>query len=216
MLTFIMLGGPLMWLIILLGTVALAVFLERIFHLHRARIKATDFLKGITNILQRHNIAEALTICEETPGPVPSITRAAIQQYRAGPQAVSQAIDQAALVEIGRMERRTAMLAIAAQVGPLMGLLGTVMGLIQMLIVIQQKAPLIQAADLATGMWQALLTSAAGLIVAIVAMLGYNLVMAKIDILALDMEQSAGDVKAMVAELENTSIPQKTANGRKD
>ena len=204
MLTFIMLGGPLMWLIILLGTVALAVFLERIFHLHRARIKATDFLKGIANILQRRNIAEALTICEETPGPVPSITRAAIQQYRAGPQAVSQAIDQAALVEIGRMERRTAMLAIAAQVGPLMGLLGTVMGLIQMLIVIQQKAPLIQAADLATGMWQALLTSAAGLIVAIAAMLGYNLVMAKIDILALDMEQSAGDVKAMVAELENT------------
>ncbi len=204
MLTFIMLGGPLMWLILLFGTAALVVFLERLFHLHRARIKAADFLKGIANILHRHNIAEALSICEETPGPVPAITRAAIQQHRAGPEAVRQAIDQTALMEIGRMERRTVMLAITAQAAPLLGLLGTVLGLIQMLVIVQQKAPLIQAADLAGGMWQALLTSAAGLIVAIAAMLGYSLIMAKIDILALDMEQSAGDILALVAPLKDT------------
>ncbi len=205
MLTFIMLGGPLMWLILLCGTAALAVFLERLFHLHRARIKSADFLKGIANILNRNNIDEALSICEETPGPVPAITRAAIQQYRAGPDAVRQAIDQAALMEIGRMERRTVMLSLAAQAAPLLGLLGTVLGLIRMLMIIQQKAPLIQAADLAGGMWLALLTSAAGLIVAIAAMLGYSLIMAKLDALALDMEQSAGDILTLVAQLQNNS-----------
>jgi len=204
MLTFIMLGGPLMWLILSFGITALAVFLERLFHLHRARIKTGDFLKGIANILARNNIAEALTICEETPGPVPAIARAAIQQNHADTAVIRASIDQAALAEIGRMERRTVMLAITAQATPLLGLLGTVLGLIRIFMIIQQKAPLIQAADLAGGMWQALLTSAAGLGVGIAAMLGYSLIMSKIDVLALDMEQSAGDILALVTPSKKT------------
>ena len=74
-------GGPVTWLIMASGMVAAGVFLERVPHLHRARIKSEDFLRGIVNNLRRGNVAEAAAICDETPGPVASVVRTAIQ-YR--------------------------------------------------------------------------------------------------------------------------------------
>ena len=64
------LGGPVIWIILAIGLLAFAVFIERALSLHRARIRADDFIKGVMNILSRGNITEALSICEDTPGPV--------------------------------------------------------------------------------------------------------------------------------------------------
>ncbi len=209
MVTFLILGGPVLWLILLAGVIGLTVFLERYFHIHRAKIKTTDFLRGISNILDRGNIAESLAICEETPGPVAAITRAAIQQRQVNSGLVREAIDQAALAEIGRMEKKTQMLSVVAYLAPLLGLLGTVLGFIRILVIIQQKAPLLQASDLAEGMWQALLTSATGLGIAIAAVLGYSLIMTKIDVLALDMELSVSDILALTAPKQKNNEPEK-------
>ena len=198
MLTLMNMGGPLMWLILALAVGAAAVFLERALHLHRARIKTDDFLRGIANILSRNNISEALTICDETPGPVSAITRAAIRQHQATRAAVQQAVEQTALTEIGRMENRAVLLSATAYLAPLLGLIGTVVGMIRMLVIIQQRAPLIHAGDLAHGAWQALLTTVAGIAVAACAAGAYSLIMAKIDNLALDMEQSAAEIISLV------------------
>ncbi len=187
-------GGAVMWLILGSGIIAMVVFLERLFYVHRAKIKADDFIKGICNILQRRNINEALSICGDTPGPVPRIVRTAIQHRNQERCLIEQAIDDTALTEIALMERRFGVLATVAQLAPLLGILGTVIGMIQAYMAIEQVAPLIQPGNIAGGVWQALLTTAAGLGVAILSYAGYNMLVVKMDAIVLDMERSAGEI----------------------
>lgn len=198
MLEYLRLGGPVMWLLFAIGAVMLVLFLERFFHLHRARIKAEDFLKGICTILGRNNYTEAVSICEETPGPVACVVRAAILSRDLAPDDIRGAIDRSAVTEIARLERRLVVLSTTAQLAPLLGLLGTVLGLIRVFLTILEKAPLVQAGNLADGMWQALLTTAAGLVVAIMCRLAYNILAAKVDDVVLDMERAADDIQAFL------------------
>ena len=92
-----------------------------------------------------------------------------------------------------------------------MGVLGTVLGMIQTVLVIQQKAPLVQVGDLAAGLWQALLTTAAGLVVAMFSYIGYNLLVSKVDVIALDMEWAAGEILAFFASQNMSSITEPPA-----
>lgn len=194
MFTLLQQGGWILWAIIVAGVVASVVFLERAFHVHRAKIKTDDFLKGVCNILRRGNIPEALSICEETPGPVARMVRSAIMYRGKDSEMIERAMKDAGLIELSRMERSFAVLATVALTAPLLGLLGTVFGMIQTFLVIQQKAPLVHSGDLAGGMWRALITTAAGLIVAIGSYVGYNLLVGKVNAIALDMERSLGDM----------------------
>lgn len=186
--------GPLLWLILIGGTTALVIFLERWFHIHRAKIKTDDFLNGIFNILGRHNVAEALTICKETPGPVAYLVRTAIMHSNQQPALIERAVDDAAVSEIARLERHFSTLATIAHVAPIIGVLGTVVGMIQTFIGIQQNAPLVPAGDLAGAIWAALITTAAGLTVAIVSYVCYNLLVAKAEAIVIDMERAANEV----------------------
>lgn len=190
----LMQGGPFLWLILIGGLTALVIFFERWFHIHRAKIKTDDFLNGIFNILSRHNIAEALTICKETPGPVAYLARTAVMRSSQPPVLIERAIDEAALTEIARLERHFTTLATIAHTAPILGLLGTVAGMIQAFIAIQQKAPLVPAADLAGGIWMALTTTAAGLIVAVFSYFAYNLLVSKSAAIVLDMERAANEI----------------------
>lgn len=187
-------GGVLMWIILGASLIAASIFLERLFHLRRAQINSADFLEGIYNVLRRRNIVEAVSLCEETPGPVAHITRAAILQGDADPDQIRKAIESAGLAEIPRLERNLALLATIAQITPMLGLLGTVFGMIEAMWVIQHKAPLVYAGDLAGGMWQALITTAAGLAVAIPAYAGYNFLLHRLEIIVLDMERCSVEI----------------------
>ncbi|NLB59850.1 MAG: MotA/TolQ/ExbB proton channel family protein [Lentisphaerae bacterium] len=196
MITLIQQGGIVMGLILAAGLLVLGVFLERFLHLHRARIKTEDFIRGVCNILTSQHIDEALSICEETPGPVARLMSAAIKHRDQEHHLMVQAMDSVALTEITRLERRLGILATVAQIAPLLGLLGTVLGMIQTAWVFMQQAPLVQAGDLAGGVWQALLATAAGLVVAIVSYIGYNWLVAKVEIIVLDMERAAGEISS--------------------
>lgn len=213
MLTLIQQGGLIMWVILAGGFIALVVFLERFLHVHRAKIKTDDFLKGICNILRRGNVNEAVSICDDTPGPVAYIVRAAILHHDRNRETIAQAIDDAALTEIARMERRFGVLASVAQLAPLLGVLGTVIGMMRTVLAIQQKAPLIQIGDLAGGLWQALLTTAAGLVVAMISYLCYNLLVSKVDIVALDMERAAGEILAFFTSRNGSSAADQHLTG---
>jgi len=193
------LGGPVLWVILAGGVLAFGVFIERALHLHRARIKADDFLKGIFNILRRENVSEALTICDETPGPVAYIVRTAILNREDGKEAVQLAIDKASSAEVSRMERRLVVVTTVAQIAPLLGLLGTVLGMVDSLMVMQQQAPLIQSANVTGGLLKALVTTAAGLMVAIPCYAAFNLLVVKIDRIVLDMEKAAAEAVAFIA-----------------
>ncbi len=194
-------GGPLMWLIVALSLTLLTLFLQRVFHLHRAHIRSGDFLKGIFNNLQRGNVVEAVSICEETPGPVAQIVRAAILEHKQGPDRVQRVMEEVGLTEITRLEKHLTLILTLAQSLPMVGLLGTVLGLMQVLLVIQQKAPLVQAVDLGAGMWQALLTTAAGLAAAIPGYAGYNFLVTRIEAIVVDMERVFAEVTVFLSQL---------------
>lgn len=200
MFKLIVMGGPVTWVIIVTGITALAVFLERLLHLHRARIRSDDFLKGICNNLSRGNVTEAMTICDETPGPVAYIIKNAIQHRLDDKETLRGAIDNAGRTEVARMERRLGMLATVAQTAPLFGLLGTVLGLIRSMLVMQEQAPLIQAADVAGGMMQALVSTAAGLTVAIPCYIAFNFLVGRVEKIVLDMERAANAIIAFMAQ----------------
>jgi biopolymer transport protein ExbB len=191
-------GGPICWVIIACGIVAFVVFIERALHLHRARIKYEDFLKGIFNILKRKNIPEALTICDETPGPVAHLVRTAILHRDDSKETLREAIDDASVAEVSRMERRLVVVATVAQIAPLLGLLGTVLAMLQGLLVLQQQTRLVQSADIMGILVQALISTAAGLTVAIPCYAAFNLLVVKIDRIVLDMERAASEIIAFL------------------
>jgi len=201
-------GGPVLWTTLALGVLSALVFLERALHLHRARIDETDLLEGIFNNLRRGNTAEALTICEDTPGPVAHLVATAIRRRDAPRDALIDDLDTAGRAEISRMERRLSVIALVAQLAPMLGLLGTVMGLLQMVLSVRAAAPVVQLADVADGLVPALVTTAAGLLVAIPSYAAFNVLVVKIDRLVLDMEHAASEV---VQFLDGQRAPKETA-----
>ncbi len=187
-------GGVIMWVIVGAAFIGGVIFLERLFHLHRAQINADDFLEGIYNVLRRRNVVEAVSICEETPGPVAHIMRAAILHGDMDRDQIRHAIEEAGLREVPRLERNLALLATMTQLTPILGLLGTLLGMTETLLMIQQSAPLIHAGDLAGGLWQAFSTSIAGLAVAIPLYAGYNFLLHRLETILLDMERASVDI----------------------
>ncbi len=198
------LGGPLIWVILGMGLLAFAVFIERALSLHRARIRAEDFLKGVINILTRGNITEALSICEDTPGPVAYIVRTSIQHRHASKEDLSRTLEDSSDAEISRMERRLVVIATVAQIAPMLGLLGTVLGMMKGFLAMGAQAPLIHSALLMDSILMALTTTAAGLMVAIPCYAAFNLLVIKIDRIVLDMEHARADILAF---LTGTRIP---------
>lgn len=184
-------GGPVIWLLLACGLGTALVFFERLFNLHRAQIAADDFLKGVYNILNRDNTVEAAAICEEAPGPVARLALAAVLHHDDTLENIGRAIEDAGLEEIPRMERGLGWLATLARITPLIGLLGTVLGLMDMLLAAQRAAPLVQSADLTGGLWAALSATALSLVIAILAYSGYNLLVSRVESILLDMERAA-------------------------
>ena len=193
-------GGPVMWLLVVCCLIGVIVFLERLLQLHRSQIKADDFLKGIFNILQKKNVVEAVSICEETPGPVPQLIKAAVLHHDEDLDDVRRAVEEAGLVEIPRLERSIGLLATLAQITPLLGLLGTVLGMMQILMTIQAKAPLVHAGDVMAGLWQALICTAGGLIVAVFAYAGHNLLVSRVETIIMDMEKTTMSILTFLSQ----------------
>src|SRR5204863_3613677 len=132
-------GGPILWLIILASAVALVVFIERFLHCHRAQINSLEFLSGVRHVLKRDNVVEAISICDATPGPVARLVKTAILHRDQGRDGVREALEEAGLVEVPPLEDKLNLLATIAQVAPLMGLFGTVLGFIKIFTALQTK-----------------------------------------------------------------------------
>lgn len=197
MLDFILKGGPLMYPIILCSVIAFAIILERFYYLKNARIDAVVFMNNIENALKHNKIAEAVKICEDTSGPVARIIKAGILKHDRPRQEIKEAIEDAGHQEVPKLERHIKILAAISHIAPLLGLLGTVIGMMKAFQVIQLKTisfnP-VAAGDMAGGIWQALTTTAAGLMVAIPAMAAYHYLAARVEEFTLEMERSATEL----------------------
>lgn len=194
MLELMVKGGWIMWPILICSITAAVLFIERVFHLHRAQIKQDDFLSGIYTIVNRGNTAEAVSICDQTPGPVAHIVRTGLLHADENPEELKQTITKAGLGEIPRLEKNLGGLLTIAQIAPLLGLMGTVVGLIDVFIGMEQNAPLAEIGDLSAGIWQALITTAVGLCVCIPAFAGYNFLLSRVERITLNMEYTAEEI----------------------
>lgn len=196
-------GGPLMYLIILCSVVALAVVIERLYHLHRARIDSDKFMESISNTLRRNRVMEAIDLCEKTPGPVAHIIKAGILKHDRSRTEIKEAIEDAGICEVPRLEKNLGALATIAHISPLLGLLGTVTGMVRAFQIIQEKATslhLVSPGDLAGGIWEALITTAAGLIVAIPTFVAYNYLVSRVKGFILEMERTTTDLINILAQ----------------
>ncbi|HEY6169684.1 MAG TPA: MotA/TolQ/ExbB proton channel family protein [Verrucomicrobiae bacterium] len=197
-------GGPMMWLLLLVSAAGIAVFIERLLYYHRAQINSTEFLNGVRNVLKRDNVVEALSICEATPGPVARLVKAAILNRERGRDGVREALEDAGLIEIPRLEEKLPLMATIAQIAPLMGLLGTVMGFIRVFMRLQAEGRFAPMESLSGGVWEALISAAAGLAVAIPAYIGYNYLVSRVNAVVLDMEKASTEILNIVSETNKT------------
>src|SRR5882762_6063389 len=193
-------GGVMLWLLLFVSAVAVVVFVERFLHCHRAQINSLEFLNGVRTVLKRDNVVEALSICEATPGPVARLVKTAILNRDHGRERVREALEEAGLAEVPRLEEKLNLLATIAQLAPLLGLLGTVLGFIKTFQLMQSKGLNAHFGDLSNGIWQALICAAAGLAVAIPAHAGYNYLVSRVNSIVLDMERAATEVVNIVTE----------------
>ena len=202
LLRFVFEGGYIMIPIIACAIVAFAVAVERFFTLRRARINTREFMATIRTVLRQNKVKEAIRVCEKTPGPIARILKAGMLKHGRRKQDIREAIEDAGQLEIPRLERYLGVLATVASISPLLGLLGTVAGMIKAFGQIQAKMGVVNPSDLAEGIGNALITTAAGLVVAIPTLVLYNYFVAKVDNMILDMEISSSELVDLLTESE--------------
>jgi len=189
--TLIVKGGIIMVPIIIAGVLTLAIVIERLISLRNAEIDNEKFIKDIEESLKRRKIKEAIQLCEAQDKPVPRVIKAGLLKSDRSREEIKEAIEDAANHEIPVLEKYLGIIATIATLSPLLGLLGTVTGLIKAFMVIEARGGLVNPGELAGGIWEALVTTVAGLVVAIPAYLAYNYFVSRVNNIILQMEKSA-------------------------
>ena len=196
-------GGPVIWLILIAAAAAAVVFVERALFCHRSQINSAEFLNGVRTVMKRGNVVEAISICDATPGPVARLVKAAILAREHGRERVREAVEEAGLTEVPRLEEKLNLLATIAQIAPLLGLFGTIVGFIDVFGQIEQAGLYANIEMLSHGVWKALVCAAGGIAVAIPAHTGYNYLVSRVNKIVLDMERAAAEIVNIVTETEN-------------
>ena len=167
-------GGPMLWVLLLTAAVGIVVFIERYLHCHRSQINSSEFLNGVRTVLKRDNVVEAISICDATPGPVSRLVKTAILNREHGRERVREAIEEAGLTEVPRLEEKLNLLATIAQLAPLLGLLGTILGFMRVFGKLQAAGFNAHIGLLSQGVLEAMISAGAGLAVASPAHAGYK------------------------------------------
>jgi biopolymer transport protein ExbB len=195
MIDFMQKGGHLMmWLILACSVLAGAVFLERVTYFHRATLKVGEFLRGLARLIEARRYADALHECASVRAPVARVIHAAIVRHDAPRGELKDIVQEAGQLEVPRLERRLGMLATVVFTAPLLGLLGTVIGLIDCFTNLSAQTGFTSMTDLASGIYQALITTAAGLVVAIPSAVAYAFLNSRINSLMHDMERAGIEI----------------------
>ncbi len=180
--------------LVLMAAVVIVLFIERTLYLHRGQIRSKPFLDGIKNALERRRLVEALTLCEEAPGPVAAVVKAALLHSEKDAEQMRFAVQEAAVVEIPALERRLGAIAAVAQIAPLVGLLATLLGMIMTFHAFMQGGHYATANALADGMWQALIGTAGSLLVAIPSHLAWHFLSGRVRSLVRDIEWAGNEI----------------------
>lgn len=193
-------GGLVMWPILACSIIGLAIAIEKFMVIRKAKINVPAFSIKIRGILKKKDHAGAINYCMEEKSPISNIIRRGLKKHKFGRKRVYESIESAGKQEISKLEKGLATLATVAGAAPMLGFLGTVTGMIAAFMKIQELQGSASPADLATGIWEALLTTAFGLFVGIPALALYNYFVNLISKIVLDMERVATDILDVLDE----------------
>ena len=181
-------AGPVAWPLLGMAVFGITVFFERTTFFQKVQINASDFLDGIINLLKKNRALEALTLCEETRGPVAALVRAALLHRNSSKQEIQEAIQAVAMLEIPTLAKRQRLLGTVAGLSPMLGLLGSVLACLDSL---QRLGSPATTVNLNPDFSSALLTTAFGLPIAMLAYCGKEFLRSRVDSIIRDMEWSA-------------------------
>jgi len=194
-------GGPVMAPLMLCSVTAVAVMLERFLALRRADVNTAALMEELKSKLTSGKAQEALELCNATPGPVAAVLAKGLNSRHLGHQGMERRMEEQALAEVPELERRLVWLDTIITVAPLLGLLGTVTGMIGAFHVIGRSGAS-QPTAITGGVAEALIATATGLTIAIVTLVGYNYLTDKVKALVGQMELRATQLANMLASLE--------------
>jgi biopolymer transport protein ExbB len=186
-------GGKFMYALLLTSIIGVAFIIERLITLTRARTDTRRLMKRVLDALHSKGVEAAAQECERTRGPIASILHAGLKRADMGSEAVERAIVAAGTVETSFLERGLIWLSTVATIAPLIGFLGTVSGMINAFNAIAE-AEQVNAKLVASGISEALITTATGLIVAIPMQTFHNYFVSQIDRFIIEMEESSADL----------------------
>ena len=196
-------GGIFMYPLLFFSVLAATVAIERFIVFSKAKLNVSDFLTKIRKaLLVNRNVKEAIKICEQSKGPVASVMKAGLLRYGHAREDIEKTIENAALYELDRLEKRLGVLATTANVAPMLGFLGTVAGMIKSFATLAEQG-LTNPAAVAVGISEALITTATGLIIAIPAQLVYNWYTTKITRFVRDIETASNMLVETFTEMDS-------------
>ena len=194
-------GGIFMWPILICLVGGIAVILERLWTFGRARTNVRTLMNRVLGAMRGEGGVEAAEeICEKTRGPIPAILHAGLRRSTISIDATEKAIESAGVVELSFLERGLIILATIASIAPLLGFLGTVSGMIGAFESIAQ-ADQVNAKLVASGISEALITTMAGLVVAIPMSIGHNYFISQIDRFVIEMQETSADLVDTLVDL---------------
>jgi biopolymer transport protein ExbB len=202
-------GGGFMYPLVLCSLFALGVIIAKAYTLWAAHRQSHSILNEVADLVKARRLPEAIRRCEETPGPVAAILLAALRRIHdpafSGAD-IEKAIKSTGTIELGFLERGLPVLATIANVAPLLGFLGTVAGMIAAFGAIAEAGQ-VEASLVAGGIKIALITTAAGLLIAIPVNISYNFFVTRIDKLILEMEEGSARILTLIWDMDRTGRP---------
>ena len=204
-------GGPLVWLLVGCLCFAVAVFLERLSYYHRASMNIGEFLAGLSSLIRRKNYAEALQECVATRVPAGRVIHAALLRHHLPREQIKEVVQEAGQMEVTRLERFLSILNAIAHVAPLIGLLGTMIGLLDSFTNLSSANGVMTPSEVAKGVYQSLVTSALGLVVAIPSYLFYAFLAAKSRSIMHDLERAGIEIVNIIDDARIESETQSSS-----
>lgn len=199
-------GGICMPFILICSLAALTIFIERFFYLRKIKKDTIDFILQIRIFLKADKKIEALAFCESSKSPVAQIFKTGISKNDKNREEIKEAILDTGNQVIPVLEKYLRALSTIGTVAPLLGFLGTVLGMVKVFMKIENMGGQVNASVLAGGIWEALLTTVAGLIVAIPTLVAYNYLISNINTFVLDIEKSSGELVEFLSKGKENEV----------
>ncbi|OQY40535.1 MAG: flagellar motor protein MotA [Spirochaetaceae bacterium 4572_7] len=187
-------GGIILWVIILLFFIAAVIIVERILFFKKIRIDEEKLFSRVKSAIEKKHFDEALSICDTNESPLSSLMKSGINHRDFPKHMQKEILQEKANQEVPALEKHLSSLGTISHISPLLGLLGTVVGNISSFGLLGGSLAVSDPGVLATGISQALVTTAAGLIVSIPAVIFYNYLVSKVDLILIRMENQVNDM----------------------